>query len=144
VALLAEALAYAKCSNTEAFFAKIMDGGGGEVFKLYPQGEAEQFVTSGEGGGHHEFFKRNLPHASGILEHLGSIKFSGLRSEGKVHVKTKGGGEEGVGELIVMDTVLPEASGVDLAKHGSDGHKVYSRVRFIGYDGRFYWVPFGW
>jgi len=143
IALLAETLAYAKCQNLNGFLAKIADGVGNNTFKLIPAAAAESLARS-EGGAAGKFLAKDVPHASEILQHFQDIKFSELRAERKVRIKTRGGGPSGAGELFVMDIILPKATGADLSKQGDDGHNVYSRVRFVRYANRMYWVPFGW
>jgi len=147
IALFAEVLAYAKCRNPQAFFAKIADGGGADTFWLVPPEEvAELFKLGGVYGDTEKFFEKTVPHAAKILEHFDTIRFAGLRREKEVRVGSRGrrGGAVGRGELLAIEITLPEAVGADLAKTGMDGNKIYSRLIFVEVDDQLYWVPFGW
>lgn len=146
IAVFKEALAYVKCKDLKAVFGKIMDGGGKGEFKILPTDDLPKLLrATGEGQDEGKFLEKSFPHADAILAHFDDIKFSDLqRQAGTVRVSTKGGGPKGEGELFVIQIAVPESAGVDLQKADSDGLKLFSRLRFVKYAGRIYWVPFGW
>ena len=146
IVVFKEVLAYVKCRDLKAVFGKIMDGGGKGAFRLSPTDDVAKLLRAmGEEQDEGKFLEKSFPHAEAILAHFDDIKFSDLqRQAGTVRVSTKGGGPKGEGELFVIQIVIPENAGVDLQKTDSDGLKLFSRLRFVKYGGRIYWVPFGW
>ena len=146
IAVFKEVLAYVKCKELKAVFGKIMDGGGKGEFKVLPTDDVAKLLrATGEGQDEGKFLEKNLPHAEAILAHFDDIKFGDLqRQAGTVRVSTKGGGPKGEGELLIINIALPESAGVDVGRTDSDGLKLFSRLRFVSYNGGIYWVPFGW
>ena len=115
IALFKEVLAYARCQDVEALFAKIADQRGDDRFVLTPELEriklSEQLNDVDK---RRAYFDKQFSCYGGILEHFDGIRASELRTERRIRISIIGSEQpEEAGELLVMDVALPKATGVD-------------------------------
>ena len=131
-----EVLITIKYSDLKAVLTKIADGGGGDKYRVTPDGKTgdEDLDDNPSKEVIGKFISHNFPKHEAVLQQFGRIQFSDLSAEGLVVVTEKiNKDKKHEGRLYRMNISIP----------GVEDERFHS-LRFVECQGAMLWVPFGW
>ena len=141
ISVFKEVLVDMKNKAIEKVFSKILDGGASS-FKIMTDKNIAHIKKEDAG----DFIGKNFKNYDLILKNFDKIKFSKFEIDMKNRLfKIKKDGEVlGSERVYIIPIEIPVLKDNKDNKVGFDGREIYSHLKFVKFNNKIYWVPFGW